>query len=82
MPGSDLSSDTYQLCYVAYALCASFSYLWNEDRNSFYLLGMLWRLNELIPVKDIEECLAYNKDSTNVTTFTLPTYMNMYCMCV
>ena len=30
----------------------------------------------------MEKSLAYNKESTNVTTFTLPMCMNIKCVCV
>lgn len=39
---------------------AQLPYLYNEN-NDIYLLLMLWRLNELMCGKHLEECLTHNK---------------------
>lgn len=82
-----MSAQAHISCVIFHMLSVlHFPHLWNGDRNTIYLIGMLWGLNELKSIKNIEECLAYNKNSINVTTFTLSTYMYIrvcvhMCMC-
>ena len=43
-------------------LSLDFFQLYNVDNNIIYLLGLLWGLNERQYIKQLEPCLAYNKD--------------------
>lgn len=58
-------SDTNQgkLLYVS---VPQFLYLLNEDKiNSIYLIGLLQELHELIPIKNVEQCLTKRKHYPN-----------------
>lgn len=66
LPGG---STTHQRVPVAYYVTSPASFFTSvkwEWEYSFYLIALLWRLNELFHIKYLDACLAHRKCLTNV----------------
>ena len=43
----------------------------NKDRNTTYLVGLLWGVNEIIPAKHTALCLVHGKQRIRVMYYAL-----------